>query len=478
MNKNLQVILEAGVVEGRRRGDVLTFYGVPYAKAERFCAPKEVSWKGVMQADTIGKRAFQGGDEWNPYPWEGCEEDCLKLNIITPGLEGKRPVLVDIHGGAFQNGGTDDLTKPGEGFLENQEFVFVVPAYRLGVWGFLDLAGEAGFTDEKYLTSGSNGMLDIVAALKWIQKNISAFGGDPENVVITGESAGAKMIGGLMVSPLAEGLFQRVILSSGGIQAIRTKETAKAVFRDFLNCAGVRSAASLAEMNDKELMEAQKKLCAGFSTCHFGPVADGIVIPLNWQDRLHEGSAFHGSALLGCNRNELGFYVSIPEFEDITEQITYGLLGENGKIVDAVIAAVPAELPKKERRQKKCDLISDAMYRTHTYGLANTLALIGAPVWLYSLEGEKATHAADLGLIWTPEDSGEWPNGMEREDALRRRRALIVAYTDFVMKGEAFWHPYTPEVPMIFRIDQVLQEEILNRPDAFMEFPEESLRLH
>ncbi len=475
--KNPAVHLSAGAAEGRWEKGMAVFYGLPYARAERFCPPEEVSWEGVFQADTIGKRAFQAGDPWNPYPWDKCEADCLKLNIITPGLEGKRPVLVDIHGGAFQNGGGDDLTRPGEGFLENQEFVFVVPGYRLGVWGWLDVSGEEGFEDEKYLTSGSNGMLDIIAVLQWIQKHIEAFGGDPDNVVLTGESAGGKMIGGLMVSPLAEGLFHRVILSSGATQAVRTRETARAVCRQFLACAGVSSAAELLSMKDEALMEAQKKLCAGFSTCHFGPVADGIVIPLDWQRDLHEGRSCRGSALLGCNRNELGFYGEIPGFESMTAEITYGLLGENGKIADAAIAAVSNDLPEKERIQKKCDIISDTMYRTHTYRLAETLAGIGANVWLYSLEGREATHAADLGLIWTPEESREWPNGLDREDALRRRAVLIRAYTDFVMKGEAFWQPYTPEAPVIFRLDRVLREERLKQPDAFMDFPEESLRL-
>lgn len=475
--ENPIVHLSAGTAEGRWQKDMAVFYGLPYAQAERFCAPQEVSWKGIYQADTIGKRAFQAGDKWNPYPWDKCEADCLKLNIITPGLDGKRPVLVDIHGGAFQNGGADDLAKPGEGFLQNQEFVFVTPTYRLGVWGWLDLSGEEGFEDEKYLTSGSNGMLDIIAVLNWIQKHITAFGGDPENVILTGESAGGKMIGGVLASPLAEGLFDRVLLSSGATQAIRTRETAKAICRQFLACAGVSSTSQLLSMSDEALMEAQKKLCGGFSTCHFGPVADGVVIPFDWQERLHEGRGYRGSALLGCNRNELGFYGEIPEFETMTEEITYGLLGDNGTLADAAIAAVPADLPREVRIQKKCDIISDTMYRTHTYRLADTLAQIGTKVWLYSLEGKEATHAVDLGLIWTLEESIEWPNGLDREDALRRREVLIAAYQDFVMKGEVSWQPYTQENPVIYRIDRVLGEEILQGEDAFMDFPEESLRL-
>lgn len=476
-NRHPVVTLSAGIAEGRMEKGMAVFYGLPYARAERFCAPEEVSWEGIYQANAMGKRAFQAGDLWNPYPWDECSADCLKLNIITPGLEGKRPVLVDIHGGAFQNGGADDLTKPGEGFLEEQEFVFVVPNYRLGVWGWLDVSGEDGFAEEKYLTSGSNGLLDIIAALRWIQKHIAAFGGDPDNVVLTGESAGAKLIGGLMASPLAEGLFERVILSSGAMQAIRTRETAKAIYRQFLSCSGVTHPSQLLTMRDEALMEAQKKLCAGFSTCHFGPVADGVVIPLDWQERLHEGRCYRGRALLGCNRNELGFYGSIPEFESITEQITHGLLGENGTLADAAIAAIPADLPKEERIQKKCDIISDTMYRTHTYRLAEILAQIGAQVWLYSLEGKEATHAVDLGLIWTPEESTEWPNGLDREDALRRREVLIAAYQDFVLKGKVSWHPYTQENPVIYRIGNVLREEILQGEDAFMDFPEESLRL-
>lgn len=468
-----------GICETTLQGDrVDLFYGIPYAQAERFCPPRPVSWDGIFLADTQGKRALQSGDSWSPYPWEKCSADCLKLNMIVPATENetKLPVLIDIHGGAFQNGGADDLTKPGEGFLAGQEFIFIAPTYRLGVWGWLDLAGEPGFEEEKYRTSGSNGMLDIIAVLKWVRENIAAFGGAPDNVILTGESAGGKMIGGAMASPLAEGLFDRVILSSGATQAIRTKATAKAIMRQYLACAGITEPKALLEMSDEALMEAQKKLCAGPSTCHFGPVADGIVIPEDWRKILHEGRGYRGAALLGCNRNELGFYIQNPAFEEETAQLTYGLLGDNGAIADAAIAAVPAELPDEVRRQKKCDIISDTMYRTHTYRLAETLAAIHVPVWLYSLEGKEATHAVDLGLIWTPEDSEEWPNGMERADALRRKAALIKAYRDFVMKGKADWQPYTVQEPNVLHIDTEIYEKVMEGPDAFMDFPEESLR--
>ena len=475
------VALSCGSLEGRVRTgadgrDVLTFYGVPYAAAERFGAPRPVSWQGIRQADRMGKWAFQSGFD-GQCSMEQCRADCLNLNIITPDLEGNRPVLVNIHGGAFQNGNTDDLTNPGEGFLKDQKFVYVVPAYRLGVWGWLDVSGEEGFGEERYQTAGNNGLLDLIAALKWVQQHISAFGGDPANVVIAGESAGAKLIGGLMASPLARELFDRVILSSGAVQGLRTKETAKCIYKRFLACAGATSSEELLQLSDAQLLEAQKKLCAFFSTCHFGPVADGILIPEDWREQLHGGTGFTGAALLGCNRNELGFYKEIPDLEQISSRMTESLFGENGVIADAVIAEIPKDLPEETRRQQICDVLSDTMYRTHTYGLANTLAWNGSPVWLYSLEGAEATHASDLTLIWTPENAEEWPGGMEREDALRRKQALIVAYTDFVMEGSGFWHPYTPEVPMIFRMDTVLQEEILQKPDAFMEFPEESLRL-
>ena len=475
------VELSCGSLEGRIRTgadgrDVLTFYGIPYAQARRFAAPKPVSWQGVRQAEQMGPLAIQSGFDGS-CRMEQCSPDCLYLNVVTPGVEGHRPVLVDIHGGAFQNGGVGDLTKPGEGFLKDQAFVYVVPAYRLGVWGWLDVSGAEGFEGEAYRTSGNNGLLDVITALRWIRQHIAAFGGDPDNVILAGESAGAKLIGGLMASPLAKGLFDRVILSSGATQGIRTKETARCIYKRFLKCAGVADGQALLQMGDDRLLDIQKTFCAFFSTCHFGPVADGIVIPENWREQLEEGQGFTGAALLGCNRNELGFYKDIPDLEQIREQITESLFGVNHIFADAAMADRIQGRSEEGRRQQICDILSDTMYRTHTYRLAETLAQNGTPVWLYSLEGEEATHASDLTLIWAPEDTAEWPGGIKRADGLRRKQALTAAYIAFVMCGNAGWRPYTIEAPVFLRIDTQIREELLQAPDAFQDFPSESLRL-
>ena len=193
------------------------YLGVPYAEAkERFVPAEEVEpWEGVLVADSYGPMSPQGvingvGGEADQ---SGTDNNCQNLNIWTPGVNDgeKRPVMVWLHGGGFSTGSANEAQFDGENMSRDGDVVVVGVNHRLNTFGFLDLSAYG----DKYQDSANVGMMDIVDALQWIQDNIEAFGGDPENVTIFGQSGGGAKVLALMTSPYAEGLFEKGIVQSG-----------------------------------------------------------------------------------------------------------------------------------------------------------------------------------------------------------------------------------------------------------------------
>src|SRR5664280_1030801 len=249
------VRVESGLLQGTSE-DMLTVYrGIPFAAPPvgdlRWCAPQPLSkWEGVRQATKFAPGPIQGGN-----PPSGKSEDCLYLNIWTPAKsESDRiPVLIWIYGGGFGGGATSEKNYSGEN-LAKKGVVLVSIAYRVGQLGFL--AHQELSRESPNHVSGNYGMLDMIAGLQWVQKNIAAFGGNPKRVTIFGESAGGIAVSMLCASPLAKGLFQGAISQSGGsfgpvlggggpgenVQPLAVAEKAAAAF---LSAAGVASIADL-----------------------------------------------------------------------------------------------------------------------------------------------------------------------------------------------------------------------------------------
>jgi len=282
------VKVESGLLAGRvnAEGSVSIFMGIPYAAPPlgelRWKAPQPPpEWEGVRQCITPPPSAMQSKPVpfmmWSKEfmaPEEPLSEDCLFLNIWTPaGNTGEKlPVMVWIHGGAFSGGsGTVPLYDGEE--MAKKGVVFITINYRLGVFGFLshpELTAESSLQ-----TSGNYGILDQIEALKWISRNITAFGGDPNNVTIAGQSAGSFSVNALMVSPLARGLFHRAIGQSGGmfsggpglVNDLKSAESAGADFARQLNASSV---ATLRTLSAEELMKVRGQ---------WGITTDNIVIP-------------------------------------------------------------------------------------------------------------------------------------------------------------------------------------------------------
>ena len=219
----------AGLVQGTNQNGIYQYLGLPYAQAaERFVPAEAVEpWEGIRKADSYGPISPQGsilsmngnGDE------TGTDNNCQNLNLWTPGVNDgqKRPVMVWLHGGGFSTGSGNEPLYNGENLSRSGDVVVVAVNHRLNLFGYLDLSAYG----EKYKDSGNVGMLDIISALKWIQDNIEAFGGDPDNVTVFGQSGGGAKVLALMTSPYAEGLFHKGIVQSGATETMGVTFTGK-----------------------------------------------------------------------------------------------------------------------------------------------------------------------------------------------------------------------------------------------------------
>jgi len=257
---------------------------------------KAASWTGVRDCFEVGERSPQ--DEEGPISEvfsldrrEPMGEDCLKINIYTPSpSNGRRPVMVWLHGGGFSGGSGNWLLYDGTNLARKEDVVVVGVNHRLNLFGFLYLAELGG---EKWANSSNVGMQDIVAALAWVKENIAAFGGDPGNVTIFGQSGGGGKVSTLMAMPSAKGLFHRAIAQSGSAFRGATRESATKASEEFLSRIGVKSSQldDLQKLPWRQLREAFEKR-PGIQGLANGPVRDGRSLPRDqWYPDAPEVSA-------------------------------------------------------------------------------------------------------------------------------------------------------------------------------------------
>ena len=222
-NTNTIATTESGKIQGFIQDEIYTYLGVPYARAERFMAPKKVEkWNGIKQTVTFGTYFSQGesmvsSGGWFAGPKLEMSENSHNLNIWTPGIKDgkKRPVMVWLHGGGFSSGSSaENYFYDGKNLSKTGDVVIVSVNHRLNLLGFLDLSAYG----EKYKNSANAGIMDLVASLEWIRDNIEEFGGDPNNVTIFGVSGGGAKVLTLMATPAAKGLFHKAISESGAVE--------------------------------------------------------------------------------------------------------------------------------------------------------------------------------------------------------------------------------------------------------------------
>lgn len=465
----VQVRTANGVLEGVVSSDdkVRTFKGIPYAAPPvgplRWKPPQPApSWTGVRRAVDFGPRAMQG-HIWNDMIFRdnGPSEDCLYLNLWIPEHHppGKLPVMVWIHGGGFIAGSSSEPRQDG-GNLSKKGVMVVSFNYRMGVFGFF--AHPELDKESPHNASGDYGLLDQVAALKWVKANIATFGGDPDNVTIFGESAGSYSVSALMASPLAQGLFRRAIGESGAFfhsdMPLKPRAEAEAACLKFAESAlGATSLEQLRAMPAKKLLKAQLK----WPQRYFTPDIDGYFLPEDGRLIYDAGRQSRVPLLAGWNQNESNFKYyftnAAPAFTNLEPSVgnyvarTKARFGTNA---EAILKLYPAATDAQAERAAD-DFAGDEFTAYATWKWLEMQLQTGeAPVYRYEFDQTlplpvntkpgtvpTAPHASEIEYVFQMLSSKQLP--WRPED--RRVSELMATYwTNFAKTGK----PNGPRLPL------------------------------
>lgn len=433
-----------GEIKGTMEHDIHVFKGIPYAEDvngdQRFLPSKvKKSWQGIFDATSFGPSAIQ--DKENPIL--EMAENCLTLNVWTKHCSGDAnlPVVVYVHGGAFLVGAGSDPKFNGKTFAES-DIVYVTVNYRLGVFGFLHLGELLG---DKYKMSGNCGIIDIMNALRWIKKNIHSFGGNPNQITLMGESAGAKCVAAIMAIQTAPQLISQVILQSGATQAFRCSKTATNVAYQIVAELGLKdNFEELSHIPVNNLLAAQQKVIGNRlkGLHYFGPVIDDELFSATGLNLIKNSNNFNLPALIGFNKEEVKLYttreLSLAERE---EGIVEKLFGDNSEIIwkayDDYVSI------GKENAWEQ--VLTDYLYRLETLRLATALAERKSPVWLYRFDWQGlfgAAHTQELPFVWNLSRDGD-PIGQIPEQAKPLAEAMHAAWISFIKTG----NPHHQQLP-------------------------------
>ena len=486
------VATASGKVEGiQTKNGVLAFLGIPFAQPPkgdlRFAPPVEVApWEGVRDASKSGPAAPQPAAPLDPAAKFAQDEDCLNLDIWTPGIDGqKRPVIVYIHGGAFMLDRSGNPLYDGANISKRGDIVFASINYRLGALGFLYLDDFGA----EYQGSGSNGIRDQILALRWVKNNAAKFGGDPENITVMGESAGAQSIFALMSLPQTKGLFRRAIAQSGPFNWFRSRDYAAQLTADFMeickNKFGVTDIAGLRKLKPQEIVEAQDDLLAkGNVLCprFWMPVIDGTVIPKDPFTAIQDGAADGIALLHGTNRDEYCFWIqfkpslqSEPLADFLSEIPWFGKnLGDRKQeVLDFYNKRNPTPGPEKSSIPSSVAYATDDMFLVPHIKASEAQAK-HAKVWMYRMDWKanlksaeylNACHGIELPFVFKTFDSGVGlvgPNPpMALSDAMQDAWISFARTGDPNHKGLAEWPAYEParRATMIFDTKSKMVED-------------------
>jgi para-nitrobenzyl esterase len=372
----------AGAVIGRVIGDALAFSGIPYGRAERFRKPEPASpWSEPFDATAPGPRAIQGGEadpEFGGIPTdllryftggtsavaEPMNEDCQVLHIVTPAVDqAARPVLVYIHGGGFDSGSAAPVLRSSRLAVE-EDVVVVGINHRLNVFGFLRL--------EEFPDASNAGLLDIVEGLRWVSTNIAAFGGDPANVTLFGESGGGMKIGALLAMPTAKGLFHKAIIQSGSRLKAGDAEVSDAVSAA-LTSRLEKSAHELATMPAGELFDAWQSL--GLS---LAATVDDRWLPNPPFDPGAPETAADVPLIVGNTLDEFSLFLAFADDATLAAMVPF-----DGEVRTRIEGAYEKDFPDVSHRQRLVRILSDITFGNAAVLQGERKAAQGAAVFRY-----------------------------------------------------------------------------------------------
>ncbi len=448
----------AGAVRGVREGGLAVFKGVPFAAPPlgdlRWRPPQPPqAWAGVREATRFAPACMQKGVSMPGETPPPVSEDCLYLNVWTPATRGPaRPVLVWIHGGGFSNGSASMPLYQGDA-LARRGIVVVTVAYRLGPLGFLahpDLTKEGG-------GSGNYGLMDQLAALRWVRDNIAAFGGDPARVTVAGQSAGAMSVSLLLAEPEARGLFRGAIAQSGGIfepLQLAPSYSLAGAERDGQAYAHGLGADTLADLRRLPA----DAFTGGAANAVSHPVIGTPFLPRAPYDAYADATIAAVPVLIGWNAEEAR---SLTSTDGVTAAgFEAGLVKSFGPLPPAIFAAYP-HATDTEARQARLDLERDLRFGWDMWAWARLQARQGrAPAYVYSFGhrppfptaspygGWGASHFAELWYMSGHLDQASWTwPARDREI----ERDMVQYWVDFVRSGDpngpglARWRPFAED---------------------------------
>lgn len=469
----------SGEVAGYIENGVFIYKGIPYARAERFMPPQQpVPWDGIRSCRAYGPTCPQGKREGGnsdelafAFNWDDghSDENCLCLNIWTQGINDKikRPVMVWLHGGGYAAGSGQELPSyDGAQLCKKGDVVIVSLNHRLNILGFLDLSAFG----EKYALSGNAGLLDIIAALKWVQNNISNFGGDPGNVTIFGQSGGGGKVTVLMAAPLAKGLFHKAIVQSGSLLNTMASTYSRQIGCRVMNELGLKPHQinelqtypyeTLLAAGNKVIMQVKKEASNdGFNAPIFGwaPTVDGNILPYQPNDPRALKQSKNIPLMVGSTLHEFAASAANPTLKSISK-------------VDAV-----AELKKKygDRTSEFLTAFESAYPNYKTYDLFDVDFIFrpaaikqatlkynqqGAPVYTYLFAWEspvlngkfRSMHCMELPFVFNNISRCNKMTGGGKQ-AFELADKMSSSWISFARSGDPNtnelvpWIPFTPQ---------------------------------
>ena len=408
-DQSLAVKCINGTFVGRKTENITVFRGIPYVGKQpvgdlRWKAPVDaVPNEGVYEAYYNAKSGY-GNPSFEVGSLYYLSEDSLYLNVFKADdvTTDKKPVMVWIHGGAFESGGTIDPMFDCVNFMkENPDVIVVTIAYRLGVMGFLHLSHLPDGKD--YQDSQNLGLLDQKMALKWVHENIAAFGGNPDNVTIFGESAGAASCTLQPLVPGSQKYFKRLIAESGSVNQTRSPEEAIECTNKLMEALGCKTVADLLKVSGDKLLEA-----SAINFVHQMPERDGKYLPTDTFEAYANGAAKNLEILVGCNKDEMNFFVSSFGKEGWDNWIAgrkqekYAKLPADEKaLVDSYMNDV-----KGDYFQPDSSLLSQSWFNVPIIKLSECQTMGGGKAYTYYFTPEspdpimKCGHAIELSVVF------------------------------------------------------------------------------
>jgi len=477
-----------GTIQGTREAGLTVYRGIPYAKPPigdlRWRPPQPASWQGTLQARHFKPACMQIGGSLPGSPVEPTSEDCLGLNVWTPAThpDEKLAVMVFIYGGQFKNGSSSPRVYWGD-TLAHKGVVVVTFNYRLGVLGFLAHPGLSA--ESARHVSGNYALLDCIAALTWVKENIESFGGNPRNITLFGQSAGAYLSSELLASPLGQGLFIRVIAMSGadigaagssGDMPLKAQAEARGI--TFAASLGANSVESLRKLSARTLVErGASSEIPGINL----PNIDGYVLPKSVHLALTtEAAAAHIDLMVGTDAQEGSTIVDEPLKAD-----TYAALVRKryGTLADRFLAHFPARSDAEAAASQVRLQTADVAWRTFTWARSHATSGGGrtygyifsrVPPWQPFAQLHAAGHGAELPYVFGYPPpivffARRWPWSASRDALIAEQMQSY--WTNFAKTGDPngdglpVWTPFAAGESILNFSDSTSMEPLPSRDD-------------